>query len=175
VGAAVWIGCAAWTLRAAHAETPPSTNTTLLTRDIGAACQATWTSRPAAPVVVMLISPRMLYSLLEWPRMRSGALVAGFDVVTWKAPGVSAQEWAQAIQAARWTPAQSDLVSDVPAACAAWLQRVNHFPFSTVVLGRHAHEWPIWGVLTDEAWAVSLALRLDALRDASIRNNMKSP
>ena len=123
----------------------------------------------------MLISPRMVYSMLEWPRMRSVALAAGFDVVTWKAPGVSANEWSEAVQAARWTLSQSALISDAPAACATWLQRLNHFPVSSVVEGDQVHDWPIWGVLSDEAWAASLALRLGFLKDASALRGVKSP
>jgi hypothetical protein len=162
-------------LAGVRAEMPFPNYASPVVRDIGSVCQTTWSTPPAAPVVVMLISPRMVYSMLEWPRMRSAALAAGFEVVTWKAPGVSGQEWASAIQAARWTPSQSALVRDVPAACAAWMQRPNHFPFSEVALDGLVHAWPIWGVLSDEAWTTSLALRLKALKDANSLSKVKSP
>lgn len=171
----MWIGCTVLTWRTAHSETFPSRPVSQVVRDIGADCQVAWSGRPAGPVVVMLISPRMVYSMSEWPRMRVAALAAGFEVVTWKAPGVSPHEWTQAVQAARWTSLQSALIGDVPAACSEWLHGLNHFPFSSVVLGDRIHGWPIWGVLSDEAWAASLALRLGALNDARIQNNVKSP
>lgn len=127
------------------------------------------------PVVVMVISPRMVYSMLEWPRMRTVALAAGFEVVTWTAPGVSAQEWDQAVGAARWTPWQSALISEAPAACAAWLQNPNHLPLSAVVLGGQVHGWPILGVLSNEAWVASLEMRLTSLKDAGTLNKVKTP
>jgi len=107
--------------------------------------------------------------------MRAVAMAAGFDVVTWTASGVSAQEWAQAVGAARWTPSQSALIGDAPAACAAWLQGPNHFPFSAVVLDGRVHRWPVWGVLSDEAWVAALELRLTALNDAGTLSEVKSP
>lgn len=172
---AVCIVCAVWTWRTAHSETLPSSHLLPVVRGIGVDCHAARSTLSSSPVVVMLISPRMVYSLSEWPRMRLAALAAGFDVVTWKAPGVPPHEWAQAVQAARWTPMQSALIGDAPAACSAWWQSLNHFPFSVVVQGDQVHGWPIWGVLPDEAWTASLAVRLEALREASIRNHLKSP
>ncbi|WP_171984886.1 hypothetical protein [Hydrogenophaga sp. A37] len=162
-------------MKVAHAEVSASAHTTSVVRELGTDCLATWSSGSAAPVVVMLISPRMVYSMSEWPRMRLAALAAGFEVVTWKAPGVSAQEWAQAAQATQWRRSQSALIGDVPPACTVWLRRLNHFPFSSVVLGDQVHEWPIWGVLSDEAWIDSLALRLESLKGQSAKNNRRLP
>lgn len=169
------MGCTVLPLRIAHAEMPFSKHATPVLGSIDAGCLTAWSARPSAPVVVMTISPRMVYSMLEWPRMRAVALAAGFEVVTWAAPGVSSQEWAQAVEAARWTPSQSALISEAPAACAAWLQRPNHFPFSAVVLDGRVHGWPIWGVLSDEAWVASLEMRLTSLRVAGTSSKVKSP
>lgn len=171
----MWIGCAVLAWRTAHSETRPSRNFFPVVRAIGADCQAIWSIRPATPVVVMLISPRMVYSMSEWPRMRSAALAAGFEVVTWKAPGIAPHEWVQAVRAARWTPLQSASIGEAPSTCSEWFQGLNHFPFSSVVLDDQIHGWPIWGVLPDAAWVASLALRLEALKDARIRNKLKFP
>lgn len=159
----------------AHAEVTATALGARFVRDLGAECPATWSTGSAVPVVVMLISPRMAYSMSEWPRMRLAALKAGYEVVTWKAPGVSDQEWAQAVQVTHWTSAQSALIGDVPPACAAWWRGPNHFPFSSVVLGGQVHEWPIWGVLSDVAWTASLALRLEALKGARANNDIGLP
>lgn len=169
------MGCAVLSTTLAHAEVSATAHGSPLVRDLGVECPATWSTGSAVPVVVMLISPRMVYSMSEWPRMRLAALAAGFEVVTWKAPGVSAQEWAQAVHVTHWPRSQSALIGDVPAACTAWLRRLNHFPFSSVVLGGQVHQWPIWGVLSDEAWTASLALRLEALKGANAKNNIGLP
>lgn len=158
-----------------HAEEFFSNHAPSVVRAVHADCQAAWATTSGRPVVVMLISPRMVYSLLEWPRMRSRALAAGFEVVTWKAPGVASSEWSQAVQTVGWTLSQRALISDVPTACAAGLHRLNHFPVSSVVLGDQVHDWPIWGVLTDDAWAASLALRLDILKKAVVLPEATSP
>ena len=169
------MGCAVLPLQVVRAEPLFSIQTPAVLGDIGIDCLAALSSKSSAPQVVMLISPRMVYSMLEWPRMREVALAAGLDVVTWKAPGVPAQEWAQAVGAIRWPPSRSVLVSDASSACTAWLQRPNHFPFSMVALDGQVHGWPIWGVLSDEAWAESLALRLKALKDAKTLSKANPP
>lgn len=123
---------------------------------------------PTRATVVMVISPRMVYSLLEWPRMRALAQAAGFQVVTWSSPDLLAGEWTQAVRTASWPSDLKDAVGEVPPACAALIKRVNHFPYSLVLAQNHLHHWPIWGVLSDEAWATSLAHRLSALSAGSV-------
>jgi hypothetical protein len=118
--------------------------------------------------VVMVISPRMVYSMGEWPRMRGLAEAAGFQVVTWRSPDLLPGEWAQAVQTLSWSPSMRDAIEEVPPACAPVLGTVNHFPYSVVIAHNRIHSWPIWGVLSDEAWATSLAHRLNALSPVPI-------
>ena len=68
-----------------------------------AACQAAAVSvglPVGADAVVVVLSPRMVYALIEWPRMREAAVAMGLRVVASRAPGLPEQEWAAAVEAA---------------------------------------------------------------------------
>ena len=100
--------------------------------------------------------------------MQARARAAGFQVVTWLSADLLPGEWTQAVRAASWPASLRDAVGEVPLACAALVSRVNHFPYSLVLAQNHLHDWPIWGVLSDEAWVASLAHRLHALSALSV-------
>lgn len=138
------------------------------------ACRSALPSSSQA-TVVMLISPRMVYSLLEWPRMHAQAQAAGFQVVTWSSPDLLPGEWTQAVRAVSWPRSLRDAIGEVPPACAPLLYRVNHFPYSVVVAQNRMHNWPIWGVVSNEAWAASLAHRLSALSASSAVSQGAAP
>ncbi|MDR1968362.1 MAG: hypothetical protein LBQ32_06680 [Burkholderiaceae bacterium] len=122
-------------------------------------------ARRPQPVVLMTLSPRMVYSLLEWRRMRAIAVAEGFCVVPARDPRVPEGEWQQAVSRAglpelRAAPSLADL--GVPQALF-----LNHAPTSQVWRCGHAHPWPILGVMTDVGWRRSLHARLaDLKRDA---------
>jgi hypothetical protein len=122
-------------------------------------------SAPRAPVVLMALSPRMVYSLLEWRRMRALAADAGWCVIPARDPRVPLLEWQQAVTRAnlpelRAAPSLADL--GVPSA-----PFLNHAPTSQAWLCGHSHPWPIFGVMTDTGWQRSLHARLlDLERDA---------
>jgi hypothetical protein len=120
---------------------------------------------PHTPVVLMTLSPRMVYSLLEWRRMRAVAADAGFCVVPARDPRVSEKEWQQAVNRAglpelRMAPSLAEL--GVPPTLF-----LNHAPPSQVGRCGHAPPWPIFGVMTNAGWRRSLRARLaDLERDA---------
>ena len=118
------------------------------------------------PVLVTVLSPRMVYSMTEWPRMQTVAETEGFDVVVWRSRALSEQEWEDAIAKARWRASDIARVSAEPAACGAWVGSPNHFPYSAVMVRGRVHPWPIWGVLPDTAWIESLQVRRSALMSA---------
>lgn len=120
-------------------------------------------SSPTSATLLMVISPRMVYSMLEWPRMLRVALSAGFQVVTWRAQGLSIDEWTHAADKAGWPSDLHATIGEVPLACTALLEGVNHFPFSLVIGRDTYHAWPVWGVLSDEAWLSSLVFRRQGL------------
>jgi len=130
-------------------------------------------SAPAPDTLLMVISPRMVYSMLEWPRMQTLAQSAGFHVVTWRAQGISTDEWRHAADRAGWTSGLSATIGEVPPACTALMGTVNHFPYSLVVAREMYHTWPIWGVLSDEAWLNALLFRRQAL--AAIHTPVHGP
>lgn len=115
------------------------------------------------PLVVAVISPRMVYSMTEWPRMRAAARQAGWRVVTVKAPGLREEEWQGAFVSAGGTSI-SDGVRAMPTACETEWRGLNHFPYSVVALEGRSHPWPIWGVLPDQEWVESLSFRLKRLQ-----------
>jgi hypothetical protein len=129
----------------------------------------------AAPILIMVISPRMVYSMLEWPRMRMLAQGAGFQVVTWRVQGLLPTEWDRAVHAALWPADLRDLAAEIPSVCSVALGRMNHFPYSRVTAHGLLHAWPIWGVLPDEAWLASLEFRREALMRIPGVSSGKSP
>lgn len=126
-------------------------------------CQAAVGLGGQGVAVVVVLSPRMVYSMTEWPRMRRAALDDGFGVRVWRSPEVGEAEWQWAVHKAGWSDEDASGVVQVPAACADWLGRPNHFPFSVVVDAGGRVSWPIWGVMPDAAWRESLRWRRDTL------------
>lgn len=116
--------------------------------------------------VVMLLSPRMAYSLLEWPHMKAAAEEARFQVLAWKDPRVTASEWDDALAASGLDSVDRQRLHDQPVLCHSVWNRVDHLPFSLVFLGSSVHAWPILGVMPDTAWRDSLELRRQALLHA---------
>lgn len=117
-------------------------------------------------LVVVVLSPRMVYSMTEWPRMREAAVSEGFDVVAWRSPAVPEWEWQDAVVKLRWPASEIDAISTPPTICTTWLGQPNHFPYSVVIERGRAHPSPIWGVLPDAVWVESLRLRR---RDAALK------
>lgn len=109
--------------------------------------------------VIAVLSPRMVYSLTEWPRLRRLAMNDGLRVIAWRSSEIGETEWRAALDRAGWTAEEADAVAQVPVACAAWVARPNHFPYTWVVAPGGAVSWPIAGVLPDAAWLASLRLR----------------
>jgi hypothetical protein len=151
-----------WAAGAAHAAPPPIE-----------ACPwnaAAFVSAraPRGPLVLMTLSPHMVYSLLEWRRMRAVAADEGFCVIAARDPRVPEDEWRQALDRAglpelRAAPSLADL--GVPQAFF-----FNHAPTSQVWLCGRAHPWPIFGVMTNVGWRRSLRARLaDLKRDTPCR------
>jgi hypothetical protein len=116
--------------------------------------------------LVAVLSPRMVYSMTEWRRMRALAIAHGFEVVAWRSPTLAEGEWQSATAKAGWSVAEASMVGSVPLACLAWIGSPNHFPYSQVLNGNRVHAWPVWGVLPDAAWVESLRLRQRALAEA---------
>lgn len=116
------------------------------------------------PVVVAVLSPRMVYSMTEWPRMRAAAEAEGFDTVAWWAPDLTNDEGVLAAQRAGWSVREMADVVRVPDVCAGSLGHPNHFPYSRVLDRGGMHAWPIWGVMPNQAWVDSLRWRLWSLQ-----------
>jgi hypothetical protein len=114
---------------------------------------------PDRAALVTVLSPKMVYSMTEWPRMRAAAVDDGFEVVAWRSAAVSGPEWRDAVAKAGWPRSEDVNVSETPTACEDWLGRPNHFPYSVVIERGRVHSSPIWGVLPDAAWVESLRLR----------------
>ena len=129
----------------------------------------------ASPTLIMVVSPRMVYSMLEWPRMRMLAQSAGFQVVTWRAPDLLPTEWDRSVPAARWPADLRHLADEMPSACAVALGGLNHFPYSRVAAHGRLHAWPIWGALPDAAWLASLELRREAVMGFPDVSSGRSP
>lgn len=143
-----------------HAE-PASASTALSL--IGIAGGPEGASAPDLPVVVMIVSPRMVYALREWPRMRRSAEAAGFTVVTFRDPRVGDEEWQAALH--HLGLAATTAAPRLPGTVLARIGVQNHFPSSVVRLGRHLHPWPVLGVMPDAAFVALLKARLRQLRE----------
>jgi hypothetical protein len=114
---------------------------------------------PGRIALVVVLSPRMVYSMTEWPRMRAAAVSEGFGVVAWRSPALPEREWQDAVAKVRWSASDIARVSATPTACSSWLGQPNHFPYSVVIERGRVHPSPIWGVLPNPAWIESLQLR----------------
>jgi hypothetical protein len=115
-------------------------------------------SAPRAPVVLMMLSPRMVYSLLEWRRMRAVAVDEGFCVIPARDPRVPESEWQQAVERASLPELlQAPSLADLGVPQALFF---NHAPTSQVWRCGHAHPWPVFGVMTNAGWRRSLRARL---------------
>lgn len=116
-------------------------------------------------VVIMMLSPRMVYAFSEWPRMKRAAEEAGFVVQSVRDPRIGDDEWRLAAIAAD-RPQMLELPSlpDVARSIENFPALLNHSPTSIVRLGGRAHPWPIIGVMPDAAWTGLLRQRLDQLR-----------
>jgi hypothetical protein len=123
---------------------------------------------PSGPVLVSVLSPRMVYSMTEWPRMRAAAETLGFGVVAWWSPQVSEQEATEAAARAGWPMTVLSRTSVVPEECTAWVGVPNHFPYTRVRLQGRTHAWPIWGVLPDQRWLESLQRRVRVLEEGEV-------
>ncbi len=116
----------------------------------------------ASPVAYLVVSPRMPYALAEWPRMRHGAEVAGFSVVTMRDPRVGDDEWQAAVQTAD-LPAARDLLPLRSPALIKAFGPLNHFPVALVACGDRIHPWPVLGVMPEAAFVAVLRQRLGQL------------
>ncbi|MDQ7745656.1 hypothetical protein [Hydrogenophaga pseudoflava] len=123
------------------------------------------------PTVVVVLSPHMVYSVTEWPRMKSAAEADGFEVVAWWLPDLTDDERTGAAERAGWPVAERSRVHRVPPECAAWVGRPNHYPYTRVLDQGRLHGWPIWGVMSNQAWLDSLRSRLHALRQPTERRS----
>lgn len=126
---------------------------------VPAVCQETVLREPGEWVVVAVISPRMVYAMTEWPRMRRAALKEGYRVLAWRSSEAGDAEWRDASRRAGWDAADTAAVSRVPSGCVDWIGHPNHFPFVRVVDAHGKASWPIWGVLPDADWQESLRYR----------------
>jgi hypothetical protein len=113
---------------------------------------------PRTPVVLMTLSPHMVYSFLEWRRMRAVAVAEGFCVIPARDPRVPQAEWQQAVN-------RADLpeLRDAPSLADLGVPQAFFFtppPISQVCLCGRGHSWPLFGVMTDSGWRRSLRARL---------------
>ena len=119
------------------------------------------------PLLAALVSPRMVYSLLEWPRMQAEAQALGFRVQVWQDPRVPPAEWAMALASPALVRWEGPAPAPLPRDCLAQWGAVDHWPLTRVISGQLVHPWPIWGVMSTEAWRASLLNRLHGLSAAS--------
>lgn len=113
----------------------------------------------------MILSPRMVYSFSEWPRMRRAAEQAGFVVQSVRDPRIGDREWRSAALAADRREAL-DLPLPEATLLANFPELLNHSPTSLVRLAGRTHPWPIIGVMPNAAWTALLKQRFAQLRAA---------
>ena len=113
------------------------------------------------PTVVVVLSPRMPYALQEWPRMHAVAKKLGLRVVPLRAPGVSTEEWRDAVMVKGMRSLLGISAVDEPFAERRGL--LNHTPAALVGRCGVVHAWPILGVMPDVAWVSVIRSRLAAL------------
>ncbi|AOW12981.1 hypothetical protein LPB72_18595 [Hydrogenophaga crassostreae] len=118
------------------------------------------------PLLVVVLSPRMANSLLEWPRMQREASDSGFRVQAWLDSRTPDAEWLAVLASPPMQDWQVQRPYRPPAGCLTGWSAINHFPYVRVFLGKHLHAWPIWGVMPGEAWQAVLGDRLDTLKTA---------
>lgn len=129
---------------------------------VRAGCDAAGDPQAARAQLLVVLSPRMVYALREWPRLRNQAQAAGFDVHGVRDPQVPEAEWQSAVTAAglfelaAWPPARLD---DWPG-----IQVRNHWPMAWVRWQGRTHPWPILGVMPDVSWLQLLRERLEDLQ-----------
>ncbi|MFT3779879.1 MAG: hypothetical protein QM772_16710 [Ottowia sp.] len=130
-----------------------------------ASCNAVWAATGLSEVpgdhLLVVLSPRMVYALIEWPRMREAAVSAGFSVTVARDPRVPPSEWSSAVEAAGLPElsAAPRVDADLAGSCGL----LNHFPSTLVGRCGRPHPWPILGVMPDAAWRSLLVQRRDAM------------
>ncbi|GAB4209985.1 MAG: hypothetical protein Fur0019_17480 [Tibeticola sp.] len=119
-------------------------------------------SQVARAQLFVVLSPRMVYALREWPRLSDQAQAAGFDVHGVRDPRVPEAEWRAAVASARLP----ELAAWPAASLAGWsgAQVRNHWPIAWVRWQARRHPWPILGVMPDAAWLQLLRERLEDLQ-----------
>ena len=121
------------------------------------------------PLVVAVLSPRMVYSLLEWPSMAQEAERLGFRVLAWRDPRVPEEEWRLTLASEVYLKVGAPNPSPMPADCLRQWAPIDHLPLVRVLLDGRLHRWPIWGVMTRDAWRASLLNRLETLKREAMR------
>ena len=129
----------------------------------------------ARPLLAALLSPRMVYSLLEWPRMQREAEHLGFLVVAWRDPRVPELEWQAALASPGLAGWDVPMPRALPSACWAQWAPIDHVPLTRVAFHADMHPWPIWGVMTSNAWRASLTHRLNMLKNAALAVDSNAP
>ncbi|MFT4195896.1 MAG: hypothetical protein QM614_14810 [Ottowia sp.] len=147
-----------WAAAASHA-------TTVAPLAPSASCGAVWAvaglhEMPGDSLLVVL-SPRMVYALTEWPRMREAAATAGFRVVVVRDPRVPRSEWSSAIAVAGLPDLAA--VPEVDAGLAGQCGLLNHFPSTLVGRCGRPHPWPVLGVMPTAAWRSLIVQRREAV------------
>ena len=130
-----------------------------------ASCDAVWAAAglhemPEDSLLVVL-SPRMVYALTEWPRMREAAAAVGFSVTVVRDPRVPPSEWFSAVDAAG-LPELAE-VSKADADLAGRCGLLNHSPSALVGRCGRPHPWPILGVMPSAAWRSLIVQRREAI------------
>lgn len=120
------------------------------------------------PMVVAMLSPRMVFSLLEWASMAREAQALGFRVRAWRDPRVPEPEWLLALSSEAFSKSGAPDPAPLPPDCMDQWSPIDHLPLTRVLREGHLHRWPIWGVMTPEAWRDSLLNRLETLQRASV-------